>query len=137
VTSEFNAQSFDRLRERAAPDALSGHWSNGAEDTIALSEVTLVVAIKAQCDSCRTFLDDDLDVLGVPVVIVSAEDDHAGEWGDAHHSVFISPDAVRLLDLRGPPQYVLVDPVARRVLNEGVLFNAAQVASEIAPYLNV
>jgi hypothetical protein len=30
----------------------------------------------------------------------------------------------------------LVDPLARRVLSEGVLFGPAQVAAEIAPYLD-
>ena len=135
MTSEFDARSFDRARERAAPDSLSGHWSNGVEDTIALSEVTLVVAIKPNCDGCRVFLDADLDGLRVPVLIISAEDDDTGEWRDARRPVFISPDGFRLLDVRWPPLYVLVDPLARRVLTEGVLFGPAQVASEIATYL--
>lgn len=137
MTSEFDARSFDRARERAAPDSLSGHWSNGAEETIELSEVTLVVAIKTNCEGCRAFLDADLKELLVPVLIISAEEDDIGEWRDAHRPVFISPDGLRLLDVRWPPLYVLIDPVARRVLTEGVLFGSAQVASEIAAYLNV
>jgi len=136
VTSEFDARSFDRTRERAAPDSLTGHWSKGAEETIALPKVTLVVAIKSNCDGCRAFLDADLDELRVPVIIVSAEEDDTGEWNDFRHRVFISPDTFRLLEVRWPPLYVLVDPVARRVLTEGVLFGPAQVASEIAAYLD-
>ncbi|HUZ42504.1 MAG TPA: hypothetical protein VMU68_14060 [Acidimicrobiales bacterium] len=135
MTSEFDARSFDRAREREAPDSLRGHWSYGAEETIALSEVTLVVAIKSNCDGCRAFLDADLDDLRVPVLIISAEEDDMGEWRDARRPVFISPDGFRLLDVRCPPLYVLVDPIARRALTEGVLFGPAQVASEIAAYL--
>lgn len=135
VTSEFDARSFDRARERAVPNSLSGHWSNGAEETIALSEVTLVVAIKSNCDGCRAFLDADLNELRVPVLIMSEEEDDTGEWRDARRPVFISPDGFRLLDVRWPPLYVLVDPVAGRVLTEGVLFGPEQVASEIAAYL--
>ena len=136
MTSEFDARSFDRTRERAAPDSLTGHWSKGGEETILLSEVTLVVAIKSKCDGCRAFLDADLDELRVPVIIVSAEENETGEWNDVRHRVFISPDAFRLLDVRSPPLYLLVDPVARRVLAEGVLFGLTQVTAEIATYLN-
>ena len=100
-----------------------------------LSEVTLVVAIKPNCDGCREFLKADLSELHVPLLIISAEEDVSGEWRDARLPVFISPDGFRLLDVRSPPLYVLVDPLARLVLTEGVLFGPAQVASEIAAYL--
>jgi hypothetical protein len=136
VTSEFDARSFDRPRERAAPDSLSGHWLNGAEATIALSEVTLVVAIKPNCDGCREFVIADLNEFGVPVLILSADEDESGEWRDARHEIFISPESFRLLDVREPPLYVLVDPVARRVLTEGVVFGPSQVAFEISAYLS-
>jgi hypothetical protein len=136
VTSEFDARSFDRTRERAAPDSLSGHWSNGDEETIALAEVTLVVAIKPDCEGCRAFLDAELNELRVPVLIISAEEDDTGEWHDARQPVFISPETFRLLDVRWPPLYVLVDPVGRRVLTEGVPFGPSQVASEIATFLD-
>ena len=137
MTSDFNARSFDRPRSRVAPDSLSGHWSNGDDVTIDLAEVTLVVAIKSNCDGCREFLHADLEEFSVPVLVVSAEEDPSSEWRGARRPVLVSPEAIRLLDVKWPPFYVLVDPVARRVLTEGVLFGAAQVAAEIAPFLSV
>jgi hypothetical protein len=116
---------------------LSGHWSNGDDVTIDLAEVTLVVAIKSNCDGCREFLHADLEEFSVPVLVVSAEEDPSSEWRGARRPVLVSPEAIRLLDVKWPPFYVLVDPVARRVLTEGVLFGAAQVAAEIEPFLSV
>jgi hypothetical protein len=135
VTPEFNARSFDRPRERAAPCSLEGHWTEGEETTLALTEVTLVVAIKAHCDGCREFINADLDELAVPVLVVSVHDDESSEWRDARQPVFVSPDSFRVLDVRSAPFYVLIDPMAGRVVTEGVLFGPSQVASEIAPYL--
>jgi hypothetical protein len=137
VTSDFNARSFDRPRDRAAPDSFIGHWSDGVDVTITLSDVTLVVAIKSHCDGCLEFINADLDQLSVPVLVVSADEEEASEWRDARQPVFVSPDALRLLDVKWPPLYVLIDPVAGKVVTEGVLFGAEQVASEIAPFLRV
>ncbi|HEY5010631.1 MAG TPA: hypothetical protein VIH73_05695, partial [Acidimicrobiales bacterium] len=95
----------------------------------------LVVAIKSHCDGCREFIGADLDELHVPVLVLSAEDDASSEWRDARRPILVSPDAFALLDVRSAPFYVLVDPVAGRVVTEGVLFGPSQVASEIAPYL--
>jgi hypothetical protein len=136
VTSEFNARSFDSPRERSAPNALTGHWSNGAATTIPLSNVTLVVAIKSHCDGCREFINADLSELRVPIVVISATEDESSEWSDAKAPVFISPESFRALEVRSAPFYVLIDPVARRVVSEGVLFGPSQVAAEIAPYLD-
>jgi hypothetical protein len=135
VTSEFNARSFDRPRERAAPRSLRGHWSGGDETVVEFAEVTLVVAIKTHCDGCREFIDADLDELHVAVLVIGAADDESSEWRDARQPVLVSPDAFRLLDVRSAPFYVLIDPVAGRVVTEGVLFGPSQVANEIAPYL--
>lgn len=135
MTSEFNARSFDRLRDRVAPDSFVGNWLGNAEVTINLSEVTLVVAVKSQCDGCREFLEADLAEFSVPVLVVAQ--DASTEWRDTRQPVFVSPDALRVLDVTWPPFYVLVDPVARKVLTEGVLFGAQQVAAEIAPFLRV
>jgi hypothetical protein len=135
VTSEFNARSFDRPRDRVAPDSFLGHWSDDVEVSIHLTDVTLVVAIKSNCDGCREFLDSDLGDFSVPILVVAEE--ASTEWRDARQPVFVSPDALRLLDVKWPPFYVLVDPAARKVLTEGVLFGAQQVAAEIAPFLRV
>ena len=97
--------------------------------------VTLVVAIKSNCDGCREFINADLDDIRVPVLVISADDDAASEWRDARQQVFVSPEAFQLLDVRWPPLYVLVDPLNHRVLTEGVLFGAQQVAAEIEPFI--
>ena len=136
MTSEFNARSFDRPRDRVAPDSLRGHWSDGAEVALDLTEVTLVVAIKSDCDGCREFINADLDELRLPIVVISAGDDESSEWQGARQSVFVSPEAFRLLDVRWPPFYVLIDPLVHRVLTEGVLFGPEQVVAEIAGYLH-
>jgi len=137
VTSEFNARSFDSLRERSAPNTLSGHWSNGTATSVPLSEVTLVVAIKSHCDGCREFITADLSELHVPIVVISAAEDDSSEWSDAQHPVLVSPESFRVLEVRSAPFYVLIDPVARRVVSEGVLFGSSQVAAEIAPFLGL
>jgi hypothetical protein len=135
VTPEFNARSFDRPRERPAPSSLRGHWSGGDEAVVELTTVTLVVAIKSHCDGCREFMNADFNELHVPVLVISAEDDESSEWRDARQPVLVSSDAFQLLDLRSAPFYVLVDPIAGRVVTEGVLFGPSQVSKEIAPYL--
>jgi hypothetical protein len=136
VTSDFNARSFDRPRDRAAPDSLSGRWSRGEDVTITLSEVTLVVAIKSHCDGCREFINADLHEFSVPVLVVSADEEASSEWRDARQPVLVSPEAFQLLDVKWPPFYVLINPVARKVLTEGVLFGPGQVATEIEPFLH-
>jgi len=137
VTSDFNARSFDRPRERVAPTSYRGHWSDGPEVTVALSGVTLVVAIKSNCDGCREFINSNLDNLHVPVLVISANDDVSSEWVGALAPVLVSPEALAVLDIRWPPFYVLLDPASGRVLTEGVLFGSAQVADEIASHLAV
>ena len=136
MTSEFDARSFDRPRERAAPSALRGHWcADGAEVVVNLSELTLVVAVKSHCDGCQEFINADVSDLGVPVLVISADDGISSEWHETRQPIFVSPDAFHLLDVRWPPFYVLIDPVAGRVRSEGVLFGVQQVAKEIGPYL--
>jgi hypothetical protein len=136
VTSEFNARSFDRPRERVAPSSLSGHWSDGVEASVPLNGITLVVAIKSDCDGCQSFINAPLDELRVPLLVISADDEKSSEWIDAVQPVLVSRDAFQQLDIRWPPFYVLIDPVAGRVLTEGVLFGPSQVIVEIEPYLD-
>jgi hypothetical protein len=136
VTSDSNIRSFDRPRKRVAPDSLKGHWSDGAEVTVELTETTLIVAVKADCDGCRDFINADLDELRVPLLVISHDDDASSEWIDAVQPVLVSRDAFQQLDIRWPPFYVLIDPIAGRVLTEGVLFGPSQVIAEIEPYLD-
>jgi hypothetical protein len=135
VTSETGTHSFDRSREREAPASLSGHWLNGEPVTINLAQLTLLVAIKHQCDGCREFVRSPLSELeGQRVIVVSATDDPDGEWVGSSQPVLVAPDVLAALDIRWPPFYVLIDPASRRVVTEGVVFDAAQVARETARF---
>ena len=99
-----------------------------------LEGLTLVVAVKPQCDGCRDFIDGDLEELDdVDVVIVSATRDD--EWRGARQHVVISPETLSELNLRSAPFYVLIDATRQRVVSEGIVFAPAQVADEISPFL--
>ncbi|HEY5265256.1 MAG TPA: hypothetical protein VIJ40_00420 [Acidimicrobiales bacterium] len=135
--SDFHARSFDPPRGRVAVSELRGTLHSGEEITVVLSRLTLIVAVKPHCDGCHEFVFGDLSELnGVDVVFLSASASDDGEWGGATQRVLVSPEAMRELDIRSAPHYVLIDPVRSRVVTEGVLFSPAQVASEIAPFLN-
>ncbi len=136
MPDDSNVHSFDRPRDRAAPTSLRGHWSNGEDVTIELTELTLVVVIKTRCDGCRDFVRDpghELD--GLTVVVVSATDDDEGEWDEALRPVLVAPEALKDLNVRWPPFYVLVDPATRRVITEGVVFGPSQVAEEVRRFV--
>ncbi|MGB8178819.1 MAG: hypothetical protein WCF63_01480 [Acidimicrobiales bacterium] len=132
--SDFRPHSFGTPRERGAPRELSGTTLEGAQWRRVLEGLTLVVAVKPQCDGCREFIDGDLDELDdVDVVIVSATFDD--EWRGARQRVVVSPATLSELDIRSAPFYVLIDATRERVVCEGVIFAPAQVAAEISPYL--
>lgn len=132
--SDFRPHSFDAPRERRAPRELSGSTLHGKEWRRVLEGLTLVVAVKPQCDGCRDFIDGDLEELDdVDVVIVSATLDD--EWRGARQQVVVSPQTLNLLDIRSAPYYVLIDATRQCVVSEGNLFAPAQVADEISPFL--
>jgi hypothetical protein len=132
--SDFRPHSFDTPRERGAPRELAGTTLEGKEWRRVLEGLTLVVAVKPQCDGCRDFIDSDLDELDdVDVVIVSATFDD--EWRGARQHVVVSPVTLNELDIRSAPFYVLIDATRQRVVCEGVIFAPAQVAAEISPFL--
>jgi len=130
-------RSFDPPRDREAPDVIEGHWLDGERASMRLTGLTLVVAIKNNCDGCREFVESELSELaGVTVVLVSAAEDTEGEWSKARHPVLVAPALLQRLEVRWPPFYVLIDAVRRRVLTEGVVFAPSQVADEIERYLH-
>lgn len=109
----------------------------GATVIRTFDEMTLIVAIKSSCDGCRDFVHAPLDELkNVSVIVLSATPDLHNEWIEAAQPVLIAPEFLAALHVDAPPFYVLVDPVAKRVVSEGVVFSPAQVAAEIAPYLS-
>jgi hypothetical protein len=132
--SDFRAHSFDAPRERSAPRELSGHTLDGVEWRRSIERMTLVVAVKPDCDGCRDFIDGELEELNdVDLVIVSAS--AADEWRNARQRVIVSPEAMAELDIRSAPFYVLIDAARQRVATEGVVFAPAQVKAEITSFL--
>jgi len=136
VTSDLGPRSFDRPRERPAPSQLTGHWSHGGDAVVSPNRLTLLVVIKTNCDGCHDFLFSDLAAFAdIDVLFISATDDTDHEWIDAPRPVLVAPEVLLALDVRWPPFYVLVDPVAGLVRTEGVVFGPSQVATEIASFL--
>jgi len=136
VTPDVSAHSFDRPRERPAPTGFTGRDLKGDEFDHSFSGPTLIVAIKPSCDGCRDFLFSPLDELGhVTTIVVSREENEIDEWVGAVRTVVVAPTLLDELDITWPPFYVLIDPQRQLVVTEGVVFAAAQVAAEIAPYL--
>lgn len=122
--------SFDPPRPRRVPTRLED--VRGA--SVEITSTTLVAVVKPACEGCRAFTHGDLGPLAsLPIVLVSAT---AGpDWDDAARAVLVAPEWVESSGVRGAPHYVLVDATGR-VLTEGVLFSAVQVAAEIAGHLH-
>ena len=132
--SDFQARSFDAPCQRPVPREFVGVTPTGEERRVEIHQLTLVVAVKPDCDGCREFVNGNLDEFsGVDVVMVSATS--SNEWPDAKNEVLISPAFMEELDIRSAPFYVLVDPSTQRVVTEGVVFGPSQVAAEIASAL--
>jgi hypothetical protein len=130
-------RSFDTPRERQAPVSFDGVTLEGDFVTHFFDQVTLLVAVKEQCDGCRDFVHSALDEFAdIAVVIVSATAEGREEWSGAVHDVIVAPDILRELDIRWPPFYVLIDPAVERVVTEGVVFGPSQVASEVATFVH-
>jgi hypothetical protein len=130
-------RSFDAPRERSAPISFTGTSLDGETVTVVFEGMTLLVAVKPKCDGCRDFVQSALRELEhVSIVVVSAVFDDEGEWVEAVRPVIVAPDVLEVLDVRWPPFYVLIDPDLARVVTEGVVFGPAQVAREIAPFLD-
>ena len=134
----MGVNSFDRPRERPAPRVFEGHWLSGEPARVELHQTTLLVAVKANCDGCRDFVNSPLDALrGVDVVFVGATPLEGNDWLASRHPVLIAPALLEALEVRWPPFYVLINPLTQRVLTEGVVFGPDQVAAEIERYLSV
>jgi hypothetical protein len=131
--SEFHFQSFDRARERSAPHELIGVTLDGTPWSRQLSRLTLVVAVKPECDGCSDFVEGKLgDLSHVDVVVISAEANDA--WRAEHREVVISPLSFEQLQILAAPFYVLIDAPQGRVVSEGSVFSPSQVAQEIASF---
>ena len=118
-------RSVDAPRERPAPTSYLVH-AGGREERRSFDALTLVVAVKPDCDGCRDFV-EGTHGLGEQVVVVAVSEDGAFEGRD----VVVSPELWRDLDIHSAPFYVVVDPTRALVVAEGSVFSPAQVAAEI------
>lgn len=136
MSDAVNVHSFDHARERPAPASARVVRPDGTVGEVRFEAATLVVAVKPSCEGCRDFVAGDLADLGaVDVLVVSAAPDAAGEWASSPRPVLVAPELLEALDVRWPPYYVLIVPEGPRVVAEGAVFSAAQVAQEIARHL--
>lgn len=100
------------------------HWT--------LSEPTVVVAIKTNCDGCRSFYSGSLDALQAwPTLLIARDDDEVQQFANARHPVYVASELWEALDVRWPPLYVLLGAQPGRILCEGVAFSPEQVAREL------
>ena len=97
-----------------------------------LNQPTLVVAIKINCDGCKSFYDGSLVALRAwPTLLIAREPNEVRELAHAQNTVFVARELWTALDVRWPPLYVLITASPGRVLTEGVAFTPEQVAKEI------
>jgi hypothetical protein len=128
-------RSFDAPRERRAPTQLVGRSRSGVERVIEITAMTLVAAIKPNCDGCSEFVHGNLNELDhVNVVLVSATSGEV-DWDTARREILVAPDVLNDLGIRSAPYYVLLDPSRSLVVTEGALMSPVQVASEIERFV--
>jgi hypothetical protein len=128
-------RSFDAPRERRAPTQLVGRSRSGVERVIEITAMTLVAAIKPNCDGCSEFVHGNLNELDhVNVVLVSATSGEV-DWDTVRREILVAPDVLNDLGIHSAPYYVLLDPSRSLVVTEGALMSPAQVASEIERFV--
>ena len=69
-----------------------------------------------------------------PVLLVAREIEGVSDFVGARHEVLAAPALLDALEVRWPPFYLLIAPDPLRVLSEGVAFEPAQVANELAEF---
>lgn len=128
--------SFDPLRERPAPAGYEG-TVRGRPVRGTFDALTLVVAVKESCDGCRDFVFSSpagvFETLAV--LVISASEFTSEAWRAAPRDIVVTPSLWSALDIRSAPFYILVDPVASRVVSEGVVFASEQVAREVGSFI--
>jgi hypothetical protein len=121
-------RSFETPRRRRAPE--SWRLRLGGDDVDA--PWTLVVSLKANCDSCQSFSRVDPGLL-VPLRLVLVSREYL-DWSDVETPVYVDADLVEDLQITGAPYYAVIDS-DDWVVAEGALFDVHQVLSEVSPLL--
>jgi hypothetical protein len=129
-------RSIDAPRDRPAPRRFHATSLSGDAIESEFDRLSLVLAVKEDCMGCRSVIESSIDAFGdVAVVIVARTMPQEPWWSTSAHRVVVSESLLEQLDIRWPPFYVLIDPVAGRVVTEGVVFAPEQVREDIEPFL--
>lgn len=123
-------------RPRPVPTPWTLVDRQGVTHTYDVDQLTVLVAVKTNCDGCRPFYRSALETLdGLAVVVASHDDPAHADYDNAVRPVMRAPALLDALDVRWPPFYVVVAPDPPRVIVEGVAFSPDQVADEISSRL--
>ncbi|NNN02953.1 MAG: hypothetical protein HKL87_03030 [Acidimicrobiaceae bacterium] len=124
----MNLRSFETPRRRRAPES----WRHRLGGNDVDAPWTLVVSLKANCESCQSFSRVDPGAL-VPLrlVLVSRE---SVDWTDFETPVRVDPELVEDLQITGAPYYAVIDS-NDWVVAEGAVFDVHQILAEVLPLL--
>jgi hypothetical protein len=129
-------RSIDAPRPRPAPQFFSALTLQGERVRHDFEGLTLLIAIKSNCEGCRDIVNSSLEEFAdLHVLIVSATNDDDDEWHDSAHPIVVAPELLGELDIKWPPFYVVIDASTRRVVCEGVVFGPDQIREEIAAFI--
>lgn len=133
MSEEFRARSFDPPRERPAPTTFLATPVGGVEQRVELRRDTLIVVVKPHCDGCHSFIFGDLSAFSdVDVLLLSREAPTSDEWSSSARDILVAPALLDELHVSSAPFYVVISPTRQRVVTEGIAFDPAQVAAEMA-----
>lgn len=129
-------RTIDAPRERPAPQQYHARTLTGDEIVGELHGLTLVIAVKADCDGCRLLLAAPAQAFGdIHLLFVAAESSDEPSWRLSTPPVVVSPELLRDLDVRWPPFWVLVDGDSGVVRAEGVPFGVEHVVEALTPFI--
>ena len=130
------ARSFDPPRARPVPAIWELRDSHGRERTLPIERTTLLIAVKANCDGCRSFyIENHAWANDLEVVVAATSIDGVDEFLGGAREVVAAASLLAALDVKWPPFYVLVGADPPHVITEGVAYAPDQVSEEIAPFL--
>ncbi len=123
-------RSFDPPRRRPVAASFQARNHLGVQVTCELRSPTLIAVVKDQCTGCSEFIAQQA-IIPIEVVVIT-EFPAASQ----NYSVLLAPEFIADLEARFAPIYLVVSGTPLEVVGEGTIFSAAQVATEIAPWLS-
>lgn len=126
---DLSVRSIDAPRERPVPLEFDGLDAEGRPAHVVLRGMTLVVAVKADCDACAEVLEAGVDDFGGFEGLVVAREVRALS-GEGTVDRLASNALFDAVDLRFPPCYALIDAGRAMVVAEGALYSLAHAVTE-------